>query len=116
MNGEIVSCTGFEGDRFFVTYQIVLPEGWALRAGNLSDGYTEQEVGEAVHTTEDGIKVTGAELLQSDGYRDGNDAEGLLQGATSTALARQRRHDSVFTHRRGRYRARGVPYSLDHIK
>lgn len=115
INGEIVSCTGFEGGRFFISYQIVMPDGWRMRVGNINDGYTQDEVSKINMTREDGSKLTGADILNNDGYFDGQEASGILNGVTQTAIARQVRNDVTFLSKRRHYRGRGVPYTTDSI-
>ena len=40
--GEIVSGTGFSGSKIFVDYEVLVPDGWNMRTGNLSDGIGEE--------------------------------------------------------------------------
>eukprot|EP01042_Synura_sphagnicola_P001583 gene1583-1838_t len=47
---EIVSATGFSGEDVFVCYEVVLPDSWRLRAGNVNDGVAG---GEAVGVGEE---------------------------------------------------------------
>ena len=104
MNCEIVSCFGFEGDKIFVSYHIVLPDGWKMRTGNLSDGYTEEEIsniGKDVSILNaDGTKMTGSDILRNDGFYDGDDAVGILKGMTQVAMVRQQRNDTSFMNKR----------------
>lgn len=117
--GEIVSCTGFEGDRFFISYQLSLPDGWKMRTGNLADGYTEAEIGaigkDFIVTKEDGTKVYGTDILANDGFYDGDDAIGMLRGVTQVALAKQQRQSTGYIFQRQKWRAPHVPYTLDTI-
>merc|ERR1711871_137690 len=112
-NGEIVSCVGFEGEKFFINYQIVLPNGWKLRVGNINDGYTEEEVSKINVVKEDGTKLTGADILNNDGYMDRLESSGILQGVTQTAFARQVRNNATYISKRRHYRGKGIPYSVD---
>lgn len=103
-NAEIVSCTGFEGEKFFISYQITLPDGWKMRTGNLNDGYTEAEIaniGKDISVArEDGTKLTGSDILLNDGFQDGDEAIGILRGVTQVAISRQQRNNSSFTPKR----------------
>lgn len=71
ISGEIVSCTGFEGNKFFVSYQVVVPNGWSFRSGNLTDGIAESELaalGRSISLKrQDGAKINGAEIIADDG-------------------------------------------------
>jgi len=119
INGELVSCSGFEGDRFFISYQISLPDGWKMRSGNLSDGYTEAEIAaigkDITVLKKDGSKVFGTDILATDGFYDGEEAVGILKGVTQVAIAKQQRRSTSFISQRQQWRSPQVPYSLDTI-
>ena len=74
---NIESGQRFDSDRMFVAYQFKLPNGWVLRTGNLGDGMAEKDIKE----------IGGGDLLDDDGFKDGEDAEGMLQGITQVAQA-----------------------------
>ena len=95
---EIVSASGFEGNNIYVCYQVHVPEGWKVRTGNLTDGISEADFRAAAggNNKKDVRKrrkregreenaagtVTNAILdaLAMDGFADGTDAEGMLNG------------------------------------
>ena len=39
-----MSGTGFAGDKVFVDYEVLVPDGWNMRTGNLSDGIGEEDL------------------------------------------------------------------------
>jgi hypothetical protein len=95
---EIVSGKGFHGDRLLVDYEVLLPQGWDLRTGNLVDGMNEidlinkasksnldrdRDTNTLINTEEKAIR----NLLNVDGYDDGENAKGMLRGVTQMALA-----------------------------
>jgi len=93
---EIVSGSGFEGDRLFVDYEVVVPQGWNLRTGNLVDGIGEQDLvnkAMGLDTSIDGDigQKLALNLLESDGYLDGEEARGMLHGVTQMASASEKR-------------------------
>lgn len=77
--GEIVSGYGFENDNCYVCYEVLLPENWVIRKGNLSDGVAERDFlnQETVASSKKTLS-----LLVDDGFSDGLDSHGMLQGST----------------------------------
>jgi len=106
ISAEIVSATGFEGDKIYICYQVQVPDGWKVRTGNLVDGIAEEDLRNAGKATA-GKKGAGnkrwkrrfghgggagdvggahsvanavLDALAMDGFADGIDAEGMLNG------------------------------------
>eukprot|EP01034_Spumella_vulgaris_P025544 gene25544-32014_t len=71
---EIVSGSGFEGDRLYVNYKVKVPRGWELRVGNLSDGAANK----------DGVNLDGEIDLNSK-KSGANKVTSSLRGTTHTA-------------------------------
>ena len=96
MYAEIVSGKNFNGDRLFVNYEVLVPQGWNLRTGNLVDGIGEQDLinkamgddGVIDNSKEAAHAAAARNLLDTDGYADGDDAEGMLRGITHIALCK----------------------------
>jgi hypothetical protein len=74
---NIESVSGFEGEKVFVVYQVKLPRGWNIRTGDVADGVNESDV----------KKAGAGDLLADDGFADGADSEGMLQGITQVGQA-----------------------------
>ncbi len=45
VNAEILSATGFDGEKLFVVYEVICPPNWDLRTGNLNDGIASEDSG-----------------------------------------------------------------------
>jgi hypothetical protein len=45
INAELVSATGFSGRELFISYEVVCPDNWDLRTGNLNDGVASEDEG-----------------------------------------------------------------------
>lgn len=82
---EIVSGSGFYGRNLFVSYQTEVPQGWEIREGNTSDGVAESDIGKDPNLSERANLIKSNSIKQLDGYRDGLEAKGALQGTTQTA-------------------------------
>jgi hypothetical protein len=93
---EIVSGKNFQGDKLFVDYEVSLPYGWNLRTGNLIDGIGEQDLvnkamgGDGIidDANEAEHAMAARNLLDLDGYADGEDARGMLRGVTQIAAVK----------------------------
>jgi hypothetical protein len=86
---EIVSASGFESSKLFINYQVVVPHGWNLRTGNVVDGVAEEDVKSAAQKGTGEQRRMAQEALENDGFEDGEDALGALNGATQCATARE---------------------------
>jgi hypothetical protein len=77
---EIVSGSGFDGDKLFVSYELTTPQSWLLRTGDLSDGVSNaRPTGiDAVSAEQQELKLLGRKV------RTEGD-EGNLRGVTHTA-------------------------------
>ena len=118
---EIVSGTSFTGDRLYVDYEVLTPNGWNLRTGNLVDGLGEQDLinkamgddgviddqKEAEHAT------AARNLLDVDGFADGDEAEGMLRGVTQMALAYDCAGGQVLHGKRQRWKGNRRNFLLD---
>ena len=83
---EIISGTGFNGRNLFVSYQTEVPQGWEFREGNTTDGVPENEVGISSNSDDKTNLKRNASIKELDGYKDGLEAKGGLQGTTHTAF------------------------------
>jgi len=83
---EIVSGTGFYGRNLFVSYQTEVPQGWELREGNTSDGVAESDLGYDPNASDRANLIKSNSIKQLDGFKDGFEAKGALQGTTQTAF------------------------------
>jgi len=117
---EIVSGSGFEGDRLFVDYEVVVPQGWNLRTGNLVDGIGEQDLvnkAMGLDSSEDGDigQKLALNMLESDGYLDGEEARGMLHGVTQMALASEKRGGLSLPVLRPSWKGNRMRHSFDPI-
>jgi hypothetical protein len=78
---ELVSGYGFESDSCYVHYRVIPPHHWNLRTGNLADGVAEQDFAKEFESSETNAK----DVLMNDGFADGAEAHGMLQGVTAIA-------------------------------
>ena len=69
INAEILSATGFDGDKLFIEYEIVCPPNWDLRTGNLNDGIASEDSG------------------SEKSYSELDEEENILVGTTQIAIA-----------------------------
>jgi len=102
---ELVSGTGFEGERLYVNYQVTMPQGWSLRTGDLSDGLSGKDLKKK--------GGAGALMASMDGYASGKDAHGMLSGTTQTALAREARGGIHIPTLRPMWKGVHIPYVFD---
>jgi hypothetical protein len=86
---EIVSASGFESSKLFVHYQIVVPHGWNLRTGNVVDGMAEEDIKAVTKKGTAEQRRLAKEALEHDGFEDGEEAMGALNGATQCANAKE---------------------------
>ena len=102
---EIVSGKSFEGDSLVVTYELVLPQNWTLRAGDLSDGVANSDSGTA------SVSSASSASIHS-GSRAGD--YGMMRGATHAAIASQpiRTFFQIPLHR-PKWRGIQLAYSLE---
>jgi len=120
---EIVSGSGFEGDRLFVDYEVVVPQGWNLRTGNLVDGVGEQDLVNKAMGLDTSVDGGGGEigqqlalnLLESDGYLDGEEARGMLHGVTQMSEVSERRGGIILPVLRPFWRGNRLRHSFDPI-
>jgi hypothetical protein len=102
---EIVSGKSFEGDSLVVTYELVLPQNWTLRTGDLSDGVANSD--------RDTASVSSASSASMhSGSRAGD--YGMMHGATHAAIASQpiRTFFQIPLHR-PKWRGIQLAYSLE---
>lgn len=113
---EIVSASGFESSKLFIHYQVVVPQGWNLRTGNVVDGVAEEDLKSAIKKGTSEQRRMAQQALENDGFEDGDEALGALHGVTQCALSREWKlgHPySSFLPRRYRFSVRGCPSDTD---
>ena len=118
---EIVSGKSFTGERLYVDYEVLVPNGWNMRKGNLVDGLNEQDLinkavgGDGIidNQTEADHANAARNLLDVDGYADGDNAEGMLRGVTQMALAYDCAGGQVMHGKRQRWRGNRRNFWLD---
>ena len=119
---EIVSASGFGADRLFVEYEVLVPEGWNLSTGNLSDGVAEKDMSDLInvskYTDDAQLRAAGQKMsnkLDLDGYADGEEALGALRGVTQIAKVRATRGGLRLPILRPNWRGKSVPFVLDEV-
>jgi hypothetical protein len=117
MYAEIVSGKGFQGDRLYINYEVVVPQEWALRTGNLVDGTAEQDALAAANNFASNLgqgasAYTGKQLLAMDGYADGDEARGSLKGTTHTVRPFEPRFGSSSMNQRPKWAGMTASYPL----
>jgi hypothetical protein len=119
---EIVSASGFGADRVFVDYEVLVPEGWNLRTGNLSDGVAEKDMADIVNISKGvddaELRAAGEKMknkMALDGYDDGEEAMGALRGATQVARVDATRGGVHLPILRPKWRGKPVPFALDAV-
>lgn len=102
---EIVSGKSFEGDSLVVTYELVLPQNWTLRTGDLSDGVANSDGDTA------SVSSASSASIHS-GSRAGD--YGMMRGATHAAIVSQpiRTFFQIPLHR-PKWRGIQLAYSLE---
>ena len=102
---EIVSGKSFEGDSLVVTYELVLPQNWTLRTGDLSDGVANSD-------SDTASVSSGSSASIHSGSRAGD--YGMMRGATHAAIASQpiRTFFQIPLHR-PKWRGIQLAYSLE---
>lgn len=119
---EIVSASGFGVDRLFVDYEVLVPEGWNMRTGNLSDGVAEKDMSDLVNIAKEvddaDLRAAGEKMknkMDLDGYADGEEAMGALRGVTQVAKVNATRGGLRLPILRPNWRGKSVPFVLDEV-
>ena len=116
---DIISGQGCEGERLFVDYEVLVPQTWSLRTGNLVDGTNEQDLLSQSKKGGDAVGAVTADLtkqaLLTDGYADGEDARGMLRGVTQMASVSEQRGGLILTDLRPFWRGNRMRHSFDPI-
>ena len=119
---EIVNASGFDASSLLVDYEILVPEGWNMRTGNLSDGVAERDMLDVVQIAKESdnaeLKAAGDKMqtkMDLDGYEDGDNGQGTLRGITHTAKVGGTRGGLVLPQLRPLWRGKHVPFVIDEV-